>query len=73
MAGEALEIGGVSVKAGQTVVLVLGSANRDPSVFSEPNQFDVARQNSGQHLTFGFGPHSCLGKQIAALEVSWFF
>jgi 4-nitrotryptophan synthase len=73
VAGTSLEIGGVRIEEGQLVVPVLGSANRDPNFFDQPNQFDLERRNSAQHLSFGGGSHSCLGRQIASLEVSWFF
>jgi 4-nitrotryptophan synthase len=73
VAGASLEIGGVHIAEGDVVVPFLGAANRDPSVFERPNEFDLGRANSGQHLSFGGGLHSCLGKQIASLEVAWFF
>ena len=73
VAKQALDIGGVHIEEGQAVVPFLGSANRDPSVFDQPNIFDLGRRNSAQHLSFGSGSHPCLGKQIAGLEVNWFF
>lgn len=57
----------------ELVVPFLGAANRDARVFDEPNKFDLDRRNSAQHLSFGGGVHSCLGRQIASLELSWFF
>jgi 4-nitrotryptophan synthase len=68
-----VEMNGVRIEAGQNVALFLGSANRDPSVFEHPDAFDLGRQNSGKHLSFGLGLHSCLGRQIASLELKWFF
>jgi 4-nitrotryptophan synthase len=68
-----VELGGVRIEAGQRVALFLGAANRDPKVFAEPNAFDLGRENSNKHLSFGYGPHSCLGRQIASLEIKWFF
>jgi 4-nitrotryptophan synthase len=73
LAADALQIDGVRIEPGQLVVPFLGAANRDARVFDEPNRFDLGRPNSAQHLSFGGGPHSCLGRQIACLEVSWFF
>ena len=68
-----VDMGDVRIQEGQRVALFLGAANRDPSVFDQPDKFDLDRQNSGKHLSFGFGPHACLGRQIASLEIKWFF
>jgi 4-nitrotryptophan synthase len=73
IAAEALEISGVKIESGQAVILFLGAANRDPRVFERPNEFDIGRENSGRNLSFGGGRHSCLGRQIAVLEINWFF
>lgn len=61
------EIGGKKIAAGQAVVLWLGSANRDPEVFAEPDTFDVTRAPN-RHLSFGHGIHFCLGAPLARLE-----
>jgi 4-nitrotryptophan synthase len=73
VAGASLEIGGVSIEKDQAVTLFIGSANRDFRVFEQPNEFNLDRTNSGRHLTLGIGPHSCLGRGIASMELSWFF
>jgi cytochrome P450 len=65
---EAVDIGGVRVPARAKLLLLLGSANRDPSVFPEPDRFDIRRANAREHLSFGFGPHTCLGNPLARLE-----
>jgi len=60
---------GEQVAAGQKVVLWWPAANRDPRSFDEPERFDVTR-SPNKHLSFGFGPHFCLGSHLARLEVS---
>jgi cytochrome P450 len=61
------EVGGVEVNAGQQVMVILGSANRDPARFPEPDRLDIARGDT-EHLSFGGGPHYCLGANLARLE-----
>ncbi|MFF4402327.1 cytochrome P450 [Streptomyces sp. NPDC001480] len=61
---EDVEIEGVTVKAGQTVVLSLPAANRDPAVFDDPDTLDVTRVPR-KHLALGFGAHQCLGQHLA--------
>lgn len=67
-AKEDLTLGGVEVKAGQVVVLSLTGANRDPSVFEDPETYCPAREPN-PHLVFGHGPHHCLGAALARVEV----
>ncbi len=64
---EPVALGGVTVPAGQQVLVVLGAANRDPSVFTDPDRLDVTRRDR-RHLAFGHGPHHCLGAPLARLE-----
>lgn len=59
-----VELGGVPVPAGAPVVVWLGSANRDETVFVDPYVFDPARWPN-RHLAFGSGPHNCLGAPLA--------
>lgn len=73
LAAETVELGGARVEAGQAVAIFVGAANRDPEVFEEPDAFNLDRPNSNRHLSFGSGPHSCLGRQIASLEINSFF
>src|SRR6266478_1435331 len=65
---EAVEIGGVPVPADANLLLLLGSANRDPAVFEDPEHFDIHRQNAKEHLSLGFGAHYCLGAPLVRLE-----
>jgi cytochrome P450 len=62
------ELGGVTIPAGTTVMVVNGAANRDPRRFECPGEFDVERANARQHLAFGRGPHICPGAPLARAE-----
>jgi cytochrome P450 len=64
---EPVMIGGVTIPAGEWVLCVISSANRDPSRFADPDRLDVGRDASG-HLAFGHGIHYCLGAPLARLE-----
>jgi NAD(P)H-flavin reductase len=64
-----VEIEGVRIPAGARLLLVVSSANRDPRQFSDPDLFDIRRDNTVEHLTFGFGAHQCLGKNIGRMEM----
>jgi cytochrome P450 family 142 subfamily A polypeptide 1 len=66
------ELHGKSIKAGQQVVLMYSSANRDPAHFDDPEALDVTR-HPNNHLSFGFGTHFCLGAALARLEIRTFF
>jgi cytochrome P450 len=59
--------GGV-LAPGDAVILVIAAANRDPSVFSDPDRLDPARANANRHLAFAAGAHTCLGANLARLE-----
>lgn len=65
---ETTEFHGVTLEKGQTVNCMLGSANRDASVFDNPDSFDIDRGNNGKHLGFAVGPHHCLGSQLARMQ-----
>ncbi|MDL5157741.1 cytochrome P450 [Actinomycetospora termitidis] len=62
------EVEGVSVREGEIVVTVLGAANRDPAVFTDPDRFDVTRSNAREHVAFSSGIHYCLGAALARME-----
>lgn len=64
-----IEIAGATIRAGDLVVFGLQSANDDPRVFPHPDVFDIERANGASHVTFGFGPHFCLGAPLARLEL----
>lgn len=62
-----IEVRGVTIPAESKVLLLNGSANRDPREFDDPDRFDV-RRKIGRHITFGFGAHFCLGAALARME-----
>ncbi|MEA2901654.1 MAG: hypothetical protein QOH36_1541 [Actinomycetota bacterium] len=63
-----VEIGGRSIRQGQTVLLSIGAANRDPAKFDDPATLDITRSPNA-HLAFSSGPHYCLGAALARLEI----
>lgn len=66
--GEPMEVDGHHLEAGETMVLFLGGANRDPAVFDAPDELRLDRDNARKHLAFASGPHYCLGAALARLE-----
>jgi cytochrome P450 len=62
------ELGGVTIPAGTTVMVVNGAANHDPARFEHPSEFQVERANARQHIAFGHGPHTCPGAPLARTE-----
>ncbi|MFE3525206.1 cytochrome P450 [Streptomyces sp. NPDC059161] len=72
-ATEDVEIDGVTIPAGEAVLILLGSASRDPRRFPDPDDFDIRRPRAGGgagHLAFGHGIHHCLGAPLARLEAT---
>lgn len=63
---------GAKVKKGDLVMLSYASANRDEDIFDQPFEFDIDRRPN-RHLAFGYGPHLCLGQNLAMLELRTFF
>jgi cytochrome P450 len=63
-----VEISGYPLPAGAQMTLCLGSANRDETVFEDPDRFDMHRANVREHLAFAEGPHRCLGEHLARAE-----
>jgi cytochrome P450 len=62
-----VELRGEVIKPGQVVVAWLGSCNRDEEIFEHSERFDIARPDN-RHMAFGFGPHYCIGANLARLE-----
>jgi len=67
-----VEIHGQTVGAGEAIMLAYASACRDETIFAEPDQLDVGR-SPNPHLAFGHGPHFCLGKHLAKMEIEAFY
>ncbi|RKT52518.1 cytochrome P450 [Saccharothrix australiensis] len=66
------ELAGAGIRRGEKVVVWFSSANRDERVFTEPHRFDVTRA-AGEHLSFGHGPHFCLGAHLARVQLRALF
>ena len=72
LAVEDIEIGGLTIRAGEAVVLLTAAADRDPAAFDDPDRLDIHR-GSRHHLAFGYGVHQCLGQNLARLELEVVF
>ncbi|MEP3890365.1 MAG: cytochrome P450 [Hellea sp.] len=66
---EDTEISGQKIAKDEKVVMWYGAANRDPSIFPNPDKFDMMRPNVDKHLAFGHGVHKCLGSRIAQMQL----
>ncbi len=64
-----VEIGGQLIAEGEKVIMYYVSANRDAAVFDDPDRLDVTRANADKHIAFGQGPHVCIGKRVAQLQL----
>ncbi|MEM7077524.1 MAG: cytochrome P450 [Pseudomonadota bacterium] len=63
------ELGGIDIPEGTPIFLSLAAANHDPRAFDAPEEFDIDRRNAHRHIAFGRGPHICLGRILAKLEM----
>ncbi|MEV6638225.1 cytochrome P450 [Actinoplanes sp. NPDC051470] len=69
---EDIEVGGQLIRAGEGVLALGYSANRDPRAFENPDELDIER-SARHHVAFGFGPHQCLGQNLARMELQIVF
>ncbi len=63
------EISGVKIKEGDKLFLVMASANHDADHFENPDEIDIVRDNASDHLSFGYGAHQCMGRNIGRMEM----
>lgn len=68
VAAQDLEIEGHTIKAGEAVITLLDTGNRDPDVYRDPQRLDI-RRPAGNHLAFSHGPHQCLGKHLVRVQL----
>lgn len=69
MTTKEVELGGKTLPAGAHLLLMYASANDQEDVFACPRDFDMERSNLGRHVSFGGGPHKCIGLSLARLEI----
>ncbi|SPU95060.1 ferredoxin [Burkholderia cenocepacia] len=72
LATKDVTIGGVAVPAGSKLLIVTSSANHDEARFADADLFDIRRENASDQLTFGYGSHQCMGKNLARMEMQIF-
>jgi cytochrome P450 len=70
---EDIVLAGQQLRAGDRIYLSYKAANLDPKVFPDPQRFDIRRANANKHVAFGYGPHFCLGAQLARNELRSLF
>ena len=68
IATEDIDVGGVVIPKGASIIVAIGGANRDPDVFDQPDRLRIDRPDASRHLSFSFGIHHCLGAALARLE-----
>lgn len=67
---DGFEVAGTPIPRGQKIAMLFGSANHDPRAFSDPERFDIGREDASQHVGFGGGIHFCIGAPLARVELS---
>ena len=66
---EDITIGDATIPAGEPIIILLNSANRDPAIFDDADMLDLTRANARRHVAFGYGIHLCLGQPLARMEL----
>jgi len=64
-----IALGNSLIHAGETVIPITDSANRDTAVYRDPDTLDITRKDPAPHLAFGHGPHFCIGAALARLQL----
>ncbi|MEO8752792.1 MAG: cytochrome P450 [Casimicrobiaceae bacterium] len=64
-----IKVGDQVIAKGDGIYALVNAANRDPSVFPQPDKFDIERKNAEEHVTFSYGLHQCLGQPLARVEL----
>ncbi len=64
-----VQVGGVTIPKGGKILMVTASANHDPRRFDNPDALDIWREDTAAHLTFGYGSHQCMGKNLGRMEL----
>lgn len=64
-----VEVHGQKIAEGEKVIMYYGAANRDPAMFPDPDRFDITRANAEKNIAFGHGPHICIGRMTAQLQL----
>lgn len=72
LATKDVTIGGIEIAAGSKLLIVTSSANHDQHQFADADLFDIRRENASDQLTFGYGAHQCMGKNLARMEMQVF-
>jgi ferredoxin-NADP reductase len=72
LATKDVKIGGIDIPAGSKLLIVTSSANHDQHQFADADLFDIRRENASDQLTFGYGAHQCMGKNLARMEMQIF-
>ncbi|MGE0829493.1 MAG: cytochrome P450 [Hyphomonadaceae bacterium] len=67
-----VELHGQKIHEGEKVLMYYASANRDEAVFANPDRLDIARENAAKQIAFGVGPHVCMGRRLAQLQLELF-